>query len=524
MRLEFNATGSSKKGKKQVDALIESFNVLASSHKKVVNSFVFAKSDLAEINEDPESSEQIQEALECVDHRIQSTENPVNERVEDVGRRFANFVINAVVTDKNVYCALKIQQAEFYKKCPWAEYHPPKKKKWYKKAIDAICGFFVDLGKAIADAFKAVWNGIKKAWNATVDFIKKHYKTILKVIAGVVLIAGLFVLSVVTGGAAAPIFAAAAQAALTAALTSTAAAVVTGIAQGKSFGEIFDSAGNAFFIGAVTGAITGAAGTVGGIVTGATGSAILGKAAEILAQGAAKFLGEMLIQGAEYLAEHGTLSGFFSNFAENTGMEILGSLAGSVLDFAGDILMDQLGELYSAAVDYLCDTSFGQAAMELFDNIKESTSWLFGEDGILGTLGLDSLSAIGIDDISDVIEIIKDPSKFAENLGETVLGNLLGSDNIKEILGNGLSTLADAMGLSEIFDNLSLETISDALGLDYEELKNLGSALGLDSVDLEKLGEAIGIGNADLEKLGEAIIAGDIGKIADALGIGTPDL
>ena len=527
VRIEIIAAG---KKKKSVSEFVADYTKLGNMTDRVVETFKTVESKLHNLNGGVGT---LQPALDCIENRIQKTDRPRVQKAERVGQRFAMFVVNSINTDRRVAEAIRVSNSDFYDMNPWAvPPPPPRKKKWYEKLWDGIKSGFKAIGKAFKDAFNWVGDKIKKAWHATVDFLKKHYKTIIKIAVGAVIIGGLFALSVVTGGAAAPILGLAAKAALTTALTSTATSVVSGIIQGKSAGEIFDSAGDSFFKGAVTGAISGAVGGVGPAVLEATGSAVLSKGAQILAEGAGQFLGGMITEGADYLEKNGTLSGFFSDYASRAGMEVLGSMASSALGEVGGFLKDKAGGLLNSAMDSLSNTSFGKTVSDVFNTVKQNTSWLTGDDGLLSKLGINGLGDLGINSLEDVKNIFNDPSKFAQNLGSNVLDKVLGSSGVKDMLSTGLSQLSDSLGLSKLFDS-GLSGVMDKLGIGDINLSNIADKLGVGNIDLgniaDKLGigslsevaDKLGIGNVNISDIADKLGVGGIADIADKLGVGS---
>ena len=465
MRIELNVLGkNSLKGQIKITEFAASYAALAAKQKRVAGTFKVVGLKTQYLSGGVGN---LEPALADINKRIQDVEQKKSEKIETAGQRLALFITNTINTDNRVSQIVKASNDKFYQANPWAV--PPKPKKWWQKLRDC----FVSIGKKIGNAFKkaASWiaDKLKKAWNATVKFLKDHYKTILKIVGGAVLIAGLFALSAVTGGAAAGVFALAAKAALTAALTGTATSVVTGIAQGKSAGEIFDSAGDSFFKGAVTGAISGAVGGVGPAVLEATGSQFFAKGAQILAEGVGNFLGGMITEGADYLAENGTLSGFFSGYWQHGGMNALTGMANSALGFAGDYLKGKAAGWLGKAWDAFSDSSLGKSLNGFVNDIKDSASWLVGENGILGKVGLNSWG--------DVANAFKNPSEFLQNLGGDLMKNIFGTNSVSDLISSGLSQLSDALGVKDFLDNLSLSGIMDAL--DLPGISDIADALNL---------------------------------------------
>ncbi len=443
MRIDLNAGGL--KGMISVASFAADYTKLINDSKKVVSSFKAVESQVHNMSG---GAGNLQEALDHIENRIKNTDEKKIEKLENAGQRFAMFIVNTVNTDKRVAETIALANKEFYNENPWAI--PPKPKKWYQKVGD----WFKGVGKKIGSAFKkaATWlaDKVKKAWNATVNFIKKHYKTILKIVAGAVLIAGLFALSAVTGGAAAGIFALAAKAAVTAALTSTATSVVSGIVQGKSAGEIFDSAGDSFFKGAVTGAISGAVGGVGPAVLESTGSAFFAKGAEILAKGAGKFLGGMITEGADYLEKNGTLSGFFGDYAKNAGISVLEGMAGDALGAVGGYMKEKGLSLVTSTFKNLGGGGLGKAFSGMISTISEKAPWFIGENGVIS----------GIGDLAK----LRDPKGFLTELGGKAFDSIIGG-KVNDLVSSGLTTISDKLGISDIVGKIGTGRIMDIPGL-----------------------------------------------------------
>ncbi|SDA23155.1 hypothetical protein SAMN02910447_02293 [Ruminococcus sp. YE71] len=388
-------------------------------------------------------------ALDAVSERVKQTEEKRVEKIENAGQRFAMFLNNTLQTDKRVAQDIKVSNQEFYNVNPWAV--PKKPKKWWQKVGDWFKKVGKKIGGAVKKAVTWVADKVKKAWDATVKFIKKHYKTILKIVGGAVLIAGLFALSVVTGGAAAGVFALAAKAAVTMALTSTATSVVSGIVQGKSAEEIFDSAGDSFFKGAITGAISGAVSAVGPAVLTATGSEFFAKGAEILAKGAGDFIGGMITEGTDYLCEHGTLSGFLSGYAKDAGLNVLKGMAGDAVGAVG-------GYLKNKGLDLLTDTFKGLGGGTLMKSFEKTIGdfskkvpWLIGENGVFGSIG----------DLSK----LSDPAGLAKELGSSWLGQAFGGkfDGVSDMITDGLTNISDALGLPDLVKS-GVSDIASSIG------------------------------------------------------------
>ena len=519
MRIEINAGRTSftsvkwVKAKVAVGSFASEYSKMVSRAESIVNAFKSVESQIHKMNG---GAGTVQPAVDHLENRIEKVDKPKVQKLESAGQRFAMFVSNTIQTDRRVADTLKAVNADFYKVYPWAEYHPPKKPSLWQRIKNGIKNAFKAIGQAFKDAFNWVKDKLKKAWHATVDLLKKHYKTILKIVGGAILIAGLFALSAVTGGAAAGIFALAAKAAVTAALTSTATSVVTGIVQGKSAGEIFDSAGDSFFKGAVTGAISGAVGGVGPAVLEATGSAFFAKGAEILAQGAGDFIGGMITDGVDYLEKNGTLSGFFGDYAKNAGMNVLGSMANSALGAAGDYLKGKAGDILSSATDAFSKTSLGKTVTDVLGNIKDSTSWLTGKDGVLSKIGINGLGDLGINSLDDVKNIFNNPSEFAKNLGGNVLEKVIGSSSVSDMVSSGLSQISNSMGLNDIISTLPNFDFGFN-NIDLGKLGDVGQMLNIGDVNISDVVGGFGNGVSDaVSSIGNSI-SGAVSSIGNSV-------
>ena len=402
MRIEINAGGL--KGLVSVNEFTKSYEQLVDRHRDVVSAFKEVKSN---VNNMSGGTGNLQTAVDCIENRIVKTDEQKLQNMEGAAGSFAVFLTNAVRTDKQVAAKVALSNSEFYKENPWAV--PPKPKKWWQKVKD----FFKKIGKAIIGGIKKavdwVIDKVKKAVKATIAFIKKHWKAIVKIVVGVVIIAGLAALSVFTGGAASVALAAAAKAAATCALTSAATTVVKGVAEGKSAGEIFDSAADSFMVGAASGAIGGAAGAAGGAVLSATGSTVLSKLTEI----GVKTAGEALIKGTQYLIDNGTLSGFWKSQGKGILMGAAGSALGATTEYlknvGTDFLKDKLGALSNSELVKSFKSFYGsmQEKFPTLTNVLTKTAKDVG-----GSLSLSDLSKL------------KNPSAFAKELGNRALGSL----------------------------------------------------------------------------------------------------
>ena len=480
---------------------------------------------------------ELQTAVDEIEERVNKVELKKQEKVEQTTSQLYNFITNFRHTDKKIAEKIKLDNQKFYEINPWAvPPPPPRKKKWYEKAWDAIKGAFKSVGKAIKKAVDWVVSTAKKAWKATVDFCKKHWKAIVKVLVGVVVIAGLAALSVFTGGAAAPLFAVAAKAAAVSALTSTAITVVSGVAQGKGFGEIFDSAADSFMIGSITGAVSGFAGAAGGAVASATGSQVLGKLTEVGVNTA----GKMLAHGASYLIDNGNLKGFM----DKKGYGILKEAGLSALSIGGDYLKGKGLELLKDKFGGLSNSQLVNSLTKAYEYCKDKAPAL---TNIVTKTGKDLVGSLSWSDLAK----LKDPSSFAKELGNRALGSLVSNakgevgnfvqNDLNNLTGGAVGDAVNSVVNSDfgkavaggyqkvtgIIDEIKstssgfTESISNAIGHISGEFKDVTSSIGSISDIIGKINVGTGVSNI-ADKLGSSFgintskisgISGTLGKI-----------
>ena len=482
------------------------------------------------------SERNVQDACQSLETRIQAVEQKKEEKLETVSKRFASFVKATVAADWNCKYAIDRKNEAWYEKYSWLKPPPPpKKKSWWQKLCDAVSSavkavgnFFKKIGNSIKNAVLWVVDKIKKGFQEIGKFIKEHYKAIIKYVVGAVVIAGCFVLSAVTCGAAAPIFAAAATAALTGGLTSLGTTIVTGIAEGKSFGEIFDEGGGAFMTGAVAGAVSGGLGAAGGTLVGTIGNEILAKGAQVIVEVGSNMAGRVVSDGLDYMIEHdGNLGGFFTNndnYWSGVLADGVSGLANGAVGIVKDQLMDVGKDVVGELVDFVNQTEFGKVVNETIsqvtdaygevkdwindtigdakdwlnntvgdaydwlkdtyeqgkqwveDQVGDAKGWLQNEIGGAKNWVKDQLQfaqdwaqdTFGIDRLSDVMDIVKNPSEFAQHIGGDIMENMFGTRSPEELLNNGLNQIAESLGLSEmadIFSNLNINDIVSSIQL-----------------------------------------------------------
>lgn len=403
MRIELNAGGI--RGITAEVGFSIAYDKLLERHNDVVSAFKAVKS---EVNNMSGGAGVLESAVEKIEERITKTDEKKIEHMESSGQSFAMFLKQAVAADKKVASNIAASNAQFYKDNPWAI--PPKPKSWWQKVKD----FFKKVGKAIVNGLKkaVMWvvDKVKSAVKATIAFIKKHWKAIVKIVIGVVVIAGLAALSVFTGGTASVLLAAAAKAAATCALTSAATTVVKGVAAGQSFGEIFDAGADSFMTGAITGAVSGAAGAAGGAVLSATGSTVLSKLTEV----GVKTAGDALVKGTRYLIDNGTLSGFW----DQEGKGILMGAASGCASACGSYLKETGAELLKGPMSSLSNSELGKSFQSFYQTMENKVPTL---TKVVTNTAKDFAGSFSISDLSK----LNNPSAFAKELGNRALGSLV---------------------------------------------------------------------------------------------------
>ncbi|SFC28887.1 hypothetical protein [Ruminococcus albus] len=297
MRIELNAGGLG--GRITVGAFEDDFQTMVNKSRDVISSFKAVRKKTTGMSGGVGN---LQGALDSIDRRIKTEEQKV-EKMESVGKKFGEFLANATATDKRVAELVNVNKENFYSVNPWARPKVEKKKSFWKRAGEWLGD--TAFGKAV----------------------KKHWKSIVKITVGVVVIAGLAALVAFTGGAAAPLLGLALKGAIVTAFAS--AAVGGGAAAYKYYkengtmdgasGVIFDAAANGFMEGAITGAFTGAAGAVGGLAVNSGVSVGKAVALHMAAGGLAAGTGNVIGKSISIGLDKGTLKG--------SGRTLLGEFA-----------------------------------------------------------------------------------------------------------------------------------------------------------------------------------------------------
>ena len=353
----------------------------------------------------------------------------------------------------------------------------------------------------------------KKAWTATKNFIVKHWKAIVKIVVGIVVIAGLAALSVFTGGAAAPLFLVAAKGAAIAAATGAAVTVVSGVVQGKSAGEIFDSCGDSILMGAVTGAVGGFAGAAAGAVTSATGSQLLGELTKI----GVEMGGKIIATGTNYLIDNnGSLDGYW----DAHGKDILISGASAAGSAVG-------GELVSMGKDMLGDAMGGLTDNQFTDALKNGYNWCKEQMPTLTNMATnaakDTFGSLSWGDLSK----LSNPADFAKSLGSSLVNNVANqamgamgdfvTNDFNNITGGAVSDVIDGIkgsGFGQAVSNIAGEVsgaINDISGAINGAINDIGGAIN------GAIGDIGGAINGAIGDIGSNI-NGAIGDVGGAIG------
>ena len=414
---------------------------------------------------------ELQSAVDQIGERQAKVEKVAEERIKTSGERLAMFLQNARAVDKKVANMVAVNQAELFRLHP--DLIPPapvkkKKKSLWQRFKDACKKVGRAIVKGVKKAVDWIKDTAKKVWKKTVEFCKKHWKAIVKIVVGVVVIAGLAALSVVTGGAAAPLFALAAKGAAIAACTGAAVTVVSGVAKGQSFGEIFDAGANSFLIGSITGAVGGFAGAAAGSVASATGSQLLGELTKIGIETA----GKVLAEGTSFLIDKGTLSGFMDQkgyaILKEGGMSMLSSVGSAAIGYFKTTGMELLGNTFSGLKD-----------SQLVNSFKNAYSWCENQAPTLTKIVTDSFTdTFGNMSLSDLANL-KNPSEFAKGIGNSLISNLgdklagaaddlIGVD-LNNITGGAVDDIKGFVG--DAIGDIRGSDFGKAIGGAYDQLK-----------------------------------------------------
>ena len=496
--------------------------VMKADTEKVIDSFKAVKSKIYNMDG---GAGNLQTAVEQLDERINKVDSQRVEKVDLAMQNLGAFLHTVRMADQRAAQTISASNALFYEANPWAiPPPPPKKKSVWQRIKDA----FKKAGKAIAGAFKKAVDWVvdcaKKAWTATKNFIVKHWKAIVKIVVGIVVIAGLAALSVFTGGAAAPLFLVAAKGAAIAAATGAAVTVVSGVVQGKSAGEIFDSCGDSILMGAVTGAVGGFAGAAAGAVTSATGSQLLGELTKI----GVEMGGKIIATGTNYLIDNnGSLDGYW----DAHGKDILISGASAAGSAVG-------GELVSMGKDMLGDAMGGLTDNQFTDALKNGYNWCKEQMPTLTNMATnaakDTFGSLSWGDLSK----LSNPADFAKSLGSSLVNNVANQamgamgdfvmNDFNNITGGAVSDVIDGIkgsGFGQAVSNIAGEVsgaINDIGGAINGAIGDIGSNINGAIGDVGgAIGNAIGSAGGSLGNITNQI-SGVIGGIGDYFsGVGS---
>ena len=485
--------------------------VMKADTEKVIDSFKAVKSKIYNMDG---GAGNLQTAVEQLDERINKVDSQRVEKVDLAMQNLGAFLHTVRMADQRAAQTISASNALFYEANPWAiPPPPPKKKSVWQRIKDA----FKKAGKAIAGAFKKAVDWVvdcaKKAWTATKNFIVKHWKAIVKIVVGIVVIAGLAALSVFTGGAAAPLFLVAAKGAAIAAATGAAVTVVSGVVQGKSAGEIFDSCGDSILMGAVTGAVGGFAGAAAGAVTSATGSQLLGELTKI----GVEMGGKIIATGTNYLIDNnGSLDGYW----DAHGKDILISGASAAGSAVG-------GELVSVGKDMLGDAMGGLTDNQFTDALKNGYNWCKEQMPTLTNMATnaakDTFGSLSWGDLSK----LSNPADFAKSLGSSLVNNVANQamgamgdfvmNDFNNITGGAVSDVIDGIkgsGFGQAVSNIAGEVsgaINDISGAINGAINDIGGAIN------GAIGDIGGAINGAIGDIGSNI-NGAIGDVGGAIG------
>ena len=485
--------------------------VMKADTEKVIDSFKAVKSKIYNMDG---GAGNLQTAVEQLDERINKVDSQRVEKVDLAMQNLGAFLHTVRMADQRAAQTISASNALFYEANPWAiPPPPPKKKSVWQRIKDA----FKKAGKAIAGAFKKAVDWVvdcaKKAWTATKNFIVKHWKAIVKIVVGIVVIAGLAALSVFTGGAAAPLFLVAAKGAAIAAATGAAVTVVSGVVQGKSAGEIFDSCGDSILMGAVTGAVGGFAGAAAGAVTSATGSQLLGELTKI----GVEMGGKIIATGTNYLIDNnGSLDGYW----DAHGKDILISGASAAGSAVG-------GELVSMGKDMLGDAMGGLTDNQFTDALKNGYNWCKEQMPTLTNMATnaakDTFGSLSWGDLSK----LSNPADFAKSLGSSLVNNVANqamgamgdfvTNDFNNITGGAVSDVIDGIkgsGFGQAVSNIAGEVsgaINDISGAINGAINDIGGAIN------GAIGDIGGAINGAIGDIGSTI-NGAIGDVGGAIG------
>lgn len=283
MRLEINAFFMHKQ---DTDSFCRSFEDMTDQAEFVANSFEAVRNDLCDISGGVGC---LQGALDELEARIRE-EKTVVENLTDLNRQAEDYVDLVQDTDSAVAKLIHKEKDKFYEVNPWAVPPEPEtdERSLLERGWDALCDFagdvvdtvcevfndtieFIsDVGNAFFDlcregiellrdigeiaielgeiAVETFIHGCEEAW----DWIVEHSRAIAEIAIGAVIIGGLVIATIATGGAALPVIM------LVGAVSFGAIGAISGGISAAAQGEdVFDGIAKGFMGGTISGTLTG---------------------------------------------------------------------------------------------------------------------------------------------------------------------------------------------------------------------------------------------------------------------------
>lgn len=503
MRISISTQGGSFffRGVDYTAQFAERANKYIKSEQKVVDSFKAVKQSVYRMNG---GVGVLSGAVEELDQRIAVEEKKL-QNAKIVVKKHHDFIELCKRIDREVAEKVNANKEAFYKVNPWAR--PPRKKKWYEKVWDALCG-----------AAKKVYNGVKKLVKGVISlgkkvakwaadtigkvftFIKDNWKSILKIAASALIIAGLVVVSVFAPPAGAFIAACGLVGIGGKMLTSGITTMVDYYRHPEKYKgrNAFSMFADTMFDCTVNGAVEGIVDGIG-IVYGPAAQAVSGLVLKPLAGGItgwannggtadAFFSGAKsgAIAGATDLLSYGTgvLSGGISAAAD-VGKNALEGLSTNMIN---DMISDKVQSVVGQKLTELANTGLNSLA-----------------DSVFGT---DFFSKNGFDLVNiDLGSIGGGLSKIGSSFGE---GFSSGMQSVGQYISDGVSSIGS--GISEGIASIGT-SITDGISAVGQGLSggigNAVSAIG---------SAATGIGGA-LSAAGSAVsgLGGTIGSIGSSI-------
>ncbi len=297
--------------------VLEPFGVLLYSHMQVVDCFKVIRKDLASVNG---GLGDLAQADMRTAERKQYIDQHRYEMLMIGGKGLVTFLKYAYQHDKLIAAQIHLDNIKFYEKFSWA------------RTSDMI-----STREALSQWADETLHDAGRHLDSVCRFMRRHKEAIIEITIGVVIVAGLVVATVLTGGfAAAGIVALMAKGALTMSLFGAAMGIGFGFAKGAKGGQIFEAAADGFMFGAIGGMFFGAgsfiaaggagAGTAG-YLTFQTGSKFASTAAGILVRAGggiiADMTGHMIRTGSTSMS-----SDYTNGLMFRTAVSVLGDCLG----------------------------------------------------------------------------------------------------------------------------------------------------------------------------------------------------